>query len=1203
MTAKSLLRVWLGLVSLFVLVPALVAQTNTTGALAGTVTDPSGAVVPNVTVTATNTDTSQARTTTTSAEGSYRLGLLPPGNYRVKFDASGFKSIEVPVVTVAVTEIATLNQDLQVGAQAEEVTVQGNVETVQTSNATLGTVMNSQTIAGLPLTTRNYTNILGLSAGANVGVFNAATLGKGTQDIAVNGASVNQNNFQMDGASIVSFAGHGTAVDSASDPGIGIANPDAVQEFKIQTSLYDAGYGRTPGANVNVVTKSGTNGFHGAAFEFFRNTDLNANDFFRKISPPVNGVPNNGRQVLNQNQYGGVFGGPVKKDKLFFFTSYQQTSQKNGIAAAGYSVPVLAPIPTGDRSNTAAFQAALGAVFCPTGTVGGKTSNGGVQVACDGSNINPVAVSILQLKNPDGSYYVSSSSNAKYQQTTFSIPARFSEHQAIGNIDYVINARNTLTGRWFYSDDPTNPSFWCGSGATPGNCLPYSGASNVYGNRYYVGKLTSVLTNSLVNEARFSLQRALTDQHPTVPFTDTQVGILPVLAGFNSLNQIMVNGAASFSIGANGSYQAVKRVTGWEAADQISWSHGKHTIRAGFEYERDRVNWDNPGYTIGVMTFQSMQDFLLGLPGCTPGNATCSAANPGNTNGTSTSNVSSTGQGTVISPPNGLVHGFRVGATNVFVQDDFKISPRLTMNLGLRWDYNGQFHDKYGDLSNVWPSLINTVNTPALLGTSAATGSLAGWVVASNYSFANNVPPPVGGVFQNDKNTQTMSNPPIDDFAPRVGFAWQPLATNRLVVRGGFGYFYDRIDFGSYQGPAIEGEPYATTISASGAANYFATFALPYGHPVLGWTPRWINLAAGTSSNVTAIVLQPNIPTPLTNQWNLNTQYEFLPGWVLELGYVGSHGIHQIAGIRQLNEAQLASPSNPINGITANTVANASLRVPYLGFAPQGLSTDVFTGDYKYNSLQATVRKQMSHGLTLAAAYTWGKSLNNYNPVSASQANGDPNDLKQQYGPNASYRPQRLTLNYSWDLPLGTREGLMGKLVNGWNLSGVTTAQDGLPFSITDTRGGSIYGYGPGASVTSRAQFCPGMGPANVGTPGGVEARLGGSILGGPGYLNAAAFCTTPVIGNGTGYGNSGVGIILGPGQFNWDLALLKVTKVGGLSEGATLQFRTEFFNAFNHAQFNNPAVVDVSKPTTVGQITSTSVNPRLIQFALKYVF
>ncbi len=311
----------------FAVPPSLKAQTNATGALSGIVTDSSGAVVPNVTVTVTSTDTGQARTTTTGADGSYNFGLLSPGPYRVKFEATGFKAVEIPSAAVAVTETATLNQRLEVGSQSQEVTVQGNVETVQTSNATVGTVMTSQTVAAIPLTTRNYTNLLGLSAGANVGVFNAATLGKGTQDIAVNGSSTNQNNFQMDGASIVAIATHGTAIDAGSAPGIGIANPDAIQEFKIQTSLYDAGYGRTPGANVNVVTKSGTNAFHGTAFEFFRNTDLNANDYFRKISPPVNGVLNDGRQVLNQNQFGGVFGGPIKKDKLFFFASYQETRQ------------------------------------------------------------------------------------------------------------------------------------------------------------------------------------------------------------------------------------------------------------------------------------------------------------------------------------------------------------------------------------------------------------------------------------------------------------------------------------------------------------------------------------------------------------------------------------------------------------------------------------------------------------------------------------------------------------------------------------------------------------------------------------------------------------------------------------------------------------------------------------------------------------
>jgi hypothetical protein len=240
-----------------------------------------------VTVTATNTDTGQVRTTTTGADGSYKFGLLPPGTYRVKFEAPGFKAAEVPSVTVAVTETGTLDQRLEVGVQSQQVTVQGERGDGSDLERDCGHGDDlSNRIRDLPLTTRNYTNLLGLATGAAVGVFDAATLGKGTQDIAVNGSSANQNNFQMDGASIVSLASHGTAVDTTSDPGIGIANPDAIQEFKIQTSLYDAGYGRKPGANVNVVTKSGTNAFHGTAFEFFRNTVLNANDFFRNSSRP-----------------------------------------------------------------------------------------------------------------------------------------------------------------------------------------------------------------------------------------------------------------------------------------------------------------------------------------------------------------------------------------------------------------------------------------------------------------------------------------------------------------------------------------------------------------------------------------------------------------------------------------------------------------------------------------------------------------------------------------------------------------------------------------------------------------------------------------------------------------------------------------------------------------------------------------------------
>ncbi|HVZ60736.1 MAG TPA: carboxypeptidase-like regulatory domain-containing protein, partial [Terriglobales bacterium] len=336
---------------MFLSAPAALGQTASTGALTGTVKDSSGAVVPGATVTVTSIGTSQARTSVTSSSGTYRFGFLPPGTYKLKFEAAGFSTSEVPSVSINVTETPVFDQTLTVGSQTQEVEVRAEAEAVQSATATVGTVVDSRAITALPLTARNYTALLGLSAGANGAVTNAATLGRGSQDIAVNGGTPGQNNFSMDGVSIINISGRGVVADANANPGIGIVNPDAIQEFKIQTSQFDAGYGRNPGANVNVVTKSGTNQYHGTAFEFFRNTALNANDFFRKQSPPVGGVPNNSKQVLNQHQWGGTFGGPIKKDKLFFFGSYQQTRQKNGISPYGYSTPTLPGIPKGDRST------------------------------------------------------------------------------------------------------------------------------------------------------------------------------------------------------------------------------------------------------------------------------------------------------------------------------------------------------------------------------------------------------------------------------------------------------------------------------------------------------------------------------------------------------------------------------------------------------------------------------------------------------------------------------------------------------------------------------------------------------------------------------------------------------------------------------------------------------------------------------------
>jgi hypothetical protein len=333
---------------------------------------------------------------------------------------------------------------------------------------------------------------------------------------------------------------------------------------------------------------------------------------------------------------------------------------------------------------------------------------------------------------------------------------------------------------------------------------------------------------------------------------------------------------------------------------------------------------------------------------------------------------------------------------------------------------------------------------------------------------------------------------------------------------------------------------------------------------------------------------------------------------MIELGYVGSHGIHQPNSLHILNEALLATAATPINGVTTNTPANARLRVPYLGFSPTGLQAADNQGDYKYNSLQATVRKSLSHGLSLQAAYTFSRALTTQGystgipPGPGSTNIGDP--THPVYGLNPQYRPQRLVINYTYELPF-THSGALGKLINGWSVSGITTIQGGQPLSIVDSRGGAIFGLsGATALLASTAEMAPGATYANLVTPGGVESRLGGAS-GGPGYINTAALTTIPVIGaingvgGGTGWGNSGVGIIYGPGQFNFDATILKTTVVGGVHENAALQFRAEFFNMFNHPQFNIPVGLNFGAPGNFGQITSTSVNPRLIQLALKYIF
>jgi hypothetical protein len=1156
----------------------LLGQTSGTGALSGTVKDSTGAVIPDAAVTLTSTSTGQSRTVTTGPYGLYNFQLLPPGEYTLTAEKSGFKKLVHPSITITVTQVTSLESVLEVGGGNETVTVTAGIEAIQTSSSTVGTLIDSKAVVDMPLSTRNYLMLLGLAAGANASVNNATALGKGSQDVSVNGSSSQNNNYQMDGVQINNSTSNGTAEQGANS-GIGIPNPDALQEFKIQTSGYDAGYGRNSGASVNVVTKSGTNEFHGTLFEFFRNTALNANEFFNKDSQLRQDLENK-QARLDQHQFGGVFGGPIKKDKLFFFVSYQETRQKNGVSGYGSSTGViLPPIPQGDRS-TPAFQAALGAAMCHQPTFAKIIGIGSAElVACDGSNINPVAMNMLNLELANGNYYIPSPTVSG--PIAYSIPAIYKEHQAMGNWDWVITPKQTLSGKYFYAIDPTVAPF-PGSGlGFPGPNVPGNPVSWEYGSHNANLKLTSALTTSIVNEALMAYQRYTINNTNDIPFTATEVGMTPVQSDLPKLPTLWflpIGSPVTFAIGSHPFYGNDAAINQYIWSDQVSWATGKHTIRFGGEIEKDQWNWIFNSLAEGAcVVWPTFPDFLIGKPAFQ--------------NGTPFSNIINIPNFATRGPAGGIDKYYRSGAYSWFFQDDIRLTSNLTINAGLRWEYFAGLSEAKGAWSNISPAVINAAGaTP----TSSETATFAGYVVPANYTG----PALPSGVTELTANS-IYGDPSKLGFAPRVGFAWQPTSGGRWVIRGGGGIFYDRLNMLSVGQAAEQSQPFARTLPFSWFG-YQGSLASPFDQTPTGWNEkRWFDPVTLQGSNIQATATDLDMPTPSVYNWNLNTQFNFLKTWVLEIGYVGSHGIHIFNDAVPYNAAPLASAANPINGITTNTQQNAPGRVPLLGISPASKQEGA-DGALKYNALQATVRKQFSQGLDLQANYTFSRA---FTTIGGAKPNWNPSDFRNHYGPNPGYRPHRFTVTYTYQFPYADGTGFLKRMFGGWSWSGVTVIQNGSPLTITDGSGGTVYFAGTSGVVSANAQFAPGMEPANVKNPGDLSDLVGSCMNGGACYLNKSAFTKVPNTGasGDTLWGNSGYGIVLGPGQHNWDMTLQKTTRVGGISEDATLLFRAEFFNAFNHPQFTNPNT-DFNSGN-LGLITKSSVNPRLIQFVLKYQF
>jgi hypothetical protein len=1373
--------------------PAL-PQSGTTGGLTGTVTDPSGGVIVSATVTVTSLATGQERSVTTDASGTFKFSLLQAGNYSVKFSAAGFKTAQVPSVTINITETPVLNEKLEVGAQSEQVTVESTAETVQTQNATVGTLVGAQTVTTLPLSSRNYTQIIDLSPGVVVNVASAAAVGNGTQDINVNGNGSDQNNYMMDGATLTNY-GSGGGAQSGNFPGIAIPNPDAIQEFKIQTSQYDAQYGRNPGASVNVVTKGGTNNFHGSAWEFFRNSFLDANDIFNHISETTLQQPNK-PEPLNENLFGGTFGGPIKKDKLFFFGSYQGFRQLNAVGTNGFATglstgmslyPFTAPGATGGRGNGvsgtipldysaggapcsyASYQGYLGCAFGGTASLLAGPPfffGSGVPVAKNGSNINQTAIQILQKTGPAGGlnqgFYIPGvpfGSNGLPLTTSAAVtdtqPTRANEDQYVGNLDYVVSSKNTLSQKFFYSRDPQIQSFVCldGIGDLVNSCAPGSPEDVNYKALNETLKFTTVATSNLVNEVLFAYVRETQFAAPGNYFTACSVGVTPPqadgncanLSGVANINPIILqaptlsiagtpllqlNGPVGYATGAlntGGNFFAsgINTFNTFETKDNVSWNHGKHAFRFGAEV--DRLQYNVASLSRGGMIFPTVSDFLTSSSGL-PATGT-----PGPVLNGILANFYS------FASPIGNPLGLRSNEFSAYAEDDIKLTSKLTVNLGVRWEYDGYPTDVQGGVySNAWTSKAALNNTgsfflggeiasgppctaanpttpcPTLSATNNQIGTLEGYVVPSNYNpnyprcgvptalsgcglvapagIFPGYPGGASGVFTNSNKTLVHGSP-WNDFGPRIGVAWQPFG-EKLVVRAGYGIFYDAV-YANLLADNQEGNsPYNGYANASSPLNSLDLPLVPgiTQGTALGWTPRTLQVVNGTAATGATLILDDsggpglgatsdneNLGVPLIQQYNVDLQYEVAKNWVVDVGYVGSHGTHLYDWARPINIAFLAPnapngplPSdiqdarmvigsgargtpnsfpfndagntNPATQVLENTGSGATFqgnalgRTSFLGFGTTGLGTTSTVGDSLYNSLQLQLKHQFSHGLLVQASYTWSKLITNINAseagggiaapgnvLSGGASSNDPLDLTQQYGLAAFNRPQRLIIAYSYDLPYKNTQGFSGKVLGGWTVSGVTTIQDGEPFTVTNTGAGTIYspsGAGFGGSG-SRAELaaantgkcnslgvCEGTG---LTTSGSTEHRalngwinLGAFETSGPFGLSAISppciggtipgECATS--GGGTGWGNSMVGAIMGPGQNNWDLSIIKHTKI---TESLNTEFRAEFYNVWNHAQFN-PPVNDVADGT-FGQVQNSSVPPRIVQFALKLLF
>lgn len=1141
------------LILTFACTERLVAQTASTGSITGIALDQSNAVVPGVAVSLSIVNSPQRQIAVSDDLGRFAFVLVEPNRYDMHASKAGFNELKLLDLRVHVTETLRVELHLELATHSERVQTAAEPVMAQVDRSALGRFVNETAAQDLPLVTRNFSQIANLSPGVTAGVSNAGELGLGAtaqsqigrsnDGIYVHGARSYDNSWQLDGISVSDVQSTG-----ATSGGIPLPNPDTLEEFKMQTALYDAAFGRSVGANVSVITKKGGNQYHGTAFEFLRNNVLNANDFFLNRT----GHP---RPDLKQNQFGFSAGGPILKDRLFFFGSYQGTRQINGLAAGqtriACSASLSEPPLTSDRS-----AAAIGKLFG-----GMKGALGGVAINSDGSNLNPVALALLNFKLPDGSYLIPNPQTidpskplATQGFSVFSEPCHFNENQGMFNVDYATSQNNQIAERFFLSGSDQTVTFPSNGFNPIGNISGFTSPGN---SRFVVFSLadTYALNKNSVNEFRTGYVRTQAGTEAEAPFSWSDVGVAESdMNRSNELPSLNILGSVSMAPAFPRTYTQNSFVF----SDVFSWLNGAHALRFGGSLTRLQDNLSFAGFDSNIR-FLSWADFLLGLNGT------------GNGTGTFSNVFESDDQFGFFDRQYGAWEG------SAFAQDDYRLNRTLTLNVGLRYERIGQLGDKLGRGSSFDFSKANPNPPPG--------GSLDGFTVASNFS--GTLPP---GVIRASNTFATYGNGQ-NAIAPRIGFAWQMFPqTSWLTLRGGYGIYYSR-PTGQAFAISIPSTPFALARTNTGLTNAGATFQAPFQQPfpTPDSFPLFVPYSLATQLSIASIA--QDFRPAMVQQFSLNLQQEFHHGWLLEIGYIGTKGTH-LQRLRSLNQALHASPSDPVNGITSNRLANIPLRVPVPGVLPDSLRVAESGGNSWYNGLEVSLTKRLSHGLQLLASYTLSKTEDTdgseTNGISAvnTLTLGNQDAPSQRWGRASIDRPQRFVFSTTWALP-SPATGVTRTVLGGWNLSAIATVQSGSALTIAYTNANNVFGISE-----DRAELSGQCTHSQLVT-GGLDS-----------YFNKSCFANPPIIGAdgiGRGFGNSGTGIVDGPGQANLDLAISKTFMLNWPMEKSSLQIRAEFFNALNHPQFSNPDT-NFSSPT-FGVIGSTSVNPRVGQLALRFAF